>query len=171
MPQEGRVTERWEQGMADAEQAKLAAEAYIYGYPLVYDLREAASFVDAWTDNFAYIGRRATGTAEAQYLLTDRDYDGPVPDAMTAVAAPTGVFTIVGRMQLNGEADLPAVHDLQSDSPGPGRGLPPDHAHVPAPTAGPGRNLCPARDREGRLEGHLPDLGADRRPAGLQPRR
>ena len=26
-------------------------------------------FVDAWTNNFAYIGRRATGTAEAQYLL------------------------------------------------------------------------------------------------------
>ena len=29
-------------------------------------------FVDAWTNNFAYIGRRATGTAEAEFLLTDR---------------------------------------------------------------------------------------------------
>jgi len=70
-------------------------------------------FIDAWTNNFAYIGRRATGTAEAEYLLTDRDYDGPVPDGMRVVAAPTGVFTIVGRVQLNGEADLPAVHALQ----------------------------------------------------------
>jgi hypothetical protein len=70
-------------------------------------------FVDAWTNNFAYIGRRATGTAEAEYLLTDRGYDGPVPDGMTVVAAPTGVFTIVGPVQLNGEADLPAVHALQ----------------------------------------------------------
>jgi hypothetical protein len=70
-------------------------------------------FIDAWTNNFAYIGRRATGTVEAEYLLTDRDHDGPVPDGMTAVAAPTGVFTIVGRLQLNGEADLPAVHALQ----------------------------------------------------------
>ena len=165
--------------MADAEQVKDAAEVYVYGYPLVYDLKEVASFVegggslpmqapynsfasarrllgpetrfvspnndtlyvggqcdvrqgplvlhvpdthdryyvpqfvDAWTNNFAYIGRRATGTAEAEYLLTDRDYDGPVPDGMRVVAVPTGVFTIVGRVQLNGEADLPAVHALQ----------------------------------------------------------
>ena len=165
--------------MADAEQVKDAAAAYVYGYPLVYDLKEVASsvegggalpmqapynsfayarrllgpetrfvspnndtlyvvaqcdvrqgplvlhvpdtgdryyvlqFIDAWTNNFAYIGRRATGTAEAEYLLTDRDDDGPVPDGMTVVAAPTGVFTIVGLVQLNGEADLPAVHALQ----------------------------------------------------------
>jgi hypothetical protein len=32
---------------------------------------------------------------------------------MRVVAAPTGVFTIVGRVRLNGEADLPAVHALQ----------------------------------------------------------
>jgi hypothetical protein len=85
-------------------------------------------FIDAWTNNFAYIGRRATGTAEAEYLLTDRDYDGPVPDGRRVVAAPTGVFTIVGRVQLNGEADLPAVNPLQDQftiTPpgGPGRRL------------------------------------------------
>src|SRR5215211_3516355 len=40
MLQEARVAERWEQGMADAEQSKLAAEAYIYGYPLVYALQD-----------------------------------------------------------------------------------------------------------------------------------
>jgi hypothetical protein len=117
--------------MADAEQIKDAAAAYVYGYPLVYDLKEVATFVegggslpvqapyntfayarrllgpetkfvspnndtlyvigqcdvrqgplvlhvpdtgdryyvlqfvDAWSNNFAYIGRRATGTAEA----------------------------------------------------------------------------------------------------------
>jgi hypothetical protein len=165
--------------MADTEQVEDAAEAYIYGYPLVYDLQEVAEFVegggslpiqapyntfayarrllgpetkfvspnndtlyviamldvrqgpvvlhvpdthdryyvlqfvDAWSNNFAYIGRRATGTAEAEFLLTDRDYDGPVPDGMTVVPAPTGVFSIVGRVQVDGEADLPAVQALQ----------------------------------------------------------
>jgi hypothetical protein len=165
--------------MADAEQVKEAAEAYVYGYPLVYDLQEVADFVegggslplqapyntfayarrllgpetkfvspnndtlyviamldvrqgpvvlhvpdthdryyvlqfvDAWSNNFAYIGRRATGTAEAEFLLTDSAYDGPVPDDMTVVTAPTGVFTIVGRVQVDGEADLPAVQALQ----------------------------------------------------------
>ena len=36
---------------------------------------------------------------------------------MRVVAAPTGVSTIVGREQLNGEADLPAVHALQDQFP------------------------------------------------------
>jgi hypothetical protein len=165
--------------MADTEQVKHAAEAYIYGYPLVYDLQEVAEFVegggslpiqapyntfayarrllgpetkfvspnndtlyviamldvrqgpvvlhvpdthdryyvlqfvDAWSNNFAYIGRRATGTAEAEFLLTDSGYDGPVPDGMTVVPAPTGVFSIVGRVQVDGAADLPAVQALQ----------------------------------------------------------
>ena len=86
----------------------------------------------------------ATGTAEAEYLLTDRDDDGPVPDGMRVVAAPTGVFTIVGRVQLNGEADLPAVHALQDQftiTPpgGPGRRSP-----------GRGRRRSPARSTRPR---------------------
>ena len=32
--------------MADAEQVKDAAAAYVFGYPLVYDLKEVASFVE-----------------------------------------------------------------------------------------------------------------------------
>jgi hypothetical protein len=32
--------------MADAEQVRDAAEVYVYGYPLVYDLKEVASFVE-----------------------------------------------------------------------------------------------------------------------------
>ena len=45
-----------------------------------------------------FVGRRATGTAGASFLLTDRDDQGEVPDGMTVVPAPTGVFSILGRM-------------------------------------------------------------------------
>jgi hypothetical protein len=193
--------------MPDAEQIKDAAEAYIYGYPLVYDLREVVEsvegggslpiqapynafayarrllgpetkfvspnndtlyliaqcdvrrgpvalqvpdtqdryyvlqFVDAWTNNFAYIGRRATGTAEAEFLLADSDYQGEVPDGMTVLRAPTGVFTIVGRVQVDGEDDLPAVHALQDQftltplSAGTGGAAPEQVAGVPEPDA------------------------------------
>jgi hypothetical protein len=191
--------------MADTEQVKEAAEVYIYGYPLVYDLQEVANFVegagslplqapyntfgyarrllgpetkfvspnndtlyvlamldvrqgpvvlhvpdthdryyvlqfvDAWSNNFAYIGRRATGTAEAEYLLTDSTYDGPVPDGRTVVRAPSGVFSIIGRVQVDGEADLPAVHALQDQftltplSAGAGAAAPGQVAGVPKP--------------------------------------
>lgn len=163
-----------------AEQVKLAAEAFLYGYPLVYNLHEIArfsagpnlvqpealpynafgyartlldpkahfvspnndtlyiiaicdvragplvlhvpdthdryyvlQFVDAWTNNFAYIGRRATGTAEARYLFAAHDYNGAIPEGMQVVYAPTGVCVIVGRIAVNGEADLPTAHALQ----------------------------------------------------------
>jgi hypothetical protein len=33
--------------MASTEQVKEAAEVYVYGYPLVYDLQEVANFVSA----------------------------------------------------------------------------------------------------------------------------
>jgi len=185
------------------EKAKLAAEAYIYGYPLVYGLHEMAAFVaggskfpmqapynafgharelagagfkfvspnndtcysiavcdvrqgplvlhvpdtadryyvlqfvDAWSNNFAYIGRRATGTGEGRFLLAEHGYDGVVPEGMQVVRAPTGVFVIVGRVQVDGDPDLPAVHALQDQltltqlagSPGPAQGIPaPDPA-------------------------------------------
>ena len=48
-------------------------------------------------------------------------HDGPVPDGMTVAAAPTGVFSIVGRVQVNGEADLVAVHTLQDQFTAPRR--------------------------------------------------
>ena len=200
--------------MADAEQVKDAAEVYVYGYPLVYNLQEVAGFVegggslpfhapyntfayarqllgpetrfvspnndtlyvvgqcdvrqgplvlhvpdaadryyvlqfvDAWTNNFAYIGRRATGTAEAEYLLVGEGDDGPVPEGMTVVACPTGVFTIVGRVQVDGEADVPAVHALQDQftltplSVHQGAAAPPAVAGVPKPDPRVGEDLA-----------------------------
>ena len=70
-------------------------------------------FVDAWTNNFAYIGRRATGTGEQQFLLVGPDDRSDLPEGMELVRAPTDVAIIVGRVQVNGAADAPAVHALQ----------------------------------------------------------
>jgi hypothetical protein len=70
-------------------------------------------FIDAWTNNFAYVGRRATGTAEGQYLLASHDFKGDLPAGMKVIHAPTGLFVVLGRLTVNGEADLPAVHAMQ----------------------------------------------------------
>ena len=54
--------------------------------PLVLHVPDTADryyvnqFIDAWSNNFAYIGQRATGTAEAEYLLVEPGYNGEVPD-------------------------------------------------------------------------------------------
>jgi len=81
--------------------------------PDTHDRYYVLQFVDAWTNNFAYIGRRATGTAEADYLLTPPGYTGDAPAGMTPVEVPSMVAVIVGRVQVDSEADLAAVHKLQ----------------------------------------------------------
>jgi hypothetical protein len=191
----------------DPEQVQLAAQVYMYGYPLVYDLTEVENFVegkrlpfaapynhfgyarnllgpetkfvspnndtlytvamcdlregplvlrvpdtngryyvlqliDAWTNNFAYLGRRATGTEEAEFLLAPEEWAGETPAGMKLVPVPTDVFTIGGRIQVDGEADLPTVHALQDQftltplsdgraGAGPSAGIPEGDPRVP----------------------------------------
>ena len=67
-------------------------------------------------NNFAYIGPRATGTAEGRYLLAAHGTNGPAPEDMPVVHTPSGVFAIVGRIAVNGAADLPAAHALRINS-------------------------------------------------------
>lgn len=70
-------------------------------------------FVDAWTNNFAYIGHRATGTGEGDFLLVPRGWDGAADAETTVVRFPTSVASIVGRWAVAGDDDLPVVHALQ----------------------------------------------------------
>jgi len=72
-------------------------------------------FVDAWTNNFAYLGRRATGTKEGTFLLAGPDWTGEVPEGMTLVQSPTNIFAIVGRVAVEGEADIPNVLAIQKE--------------------------------------------------------
>ena len=69
--------------------------------------------VDAWTDNFAYVGKRATGTGPGAFLLVAPGWDGTAPEGATVIRFPTDVASIVGRWAVDGPDDLPAVHALQ----------------------------------------------------------
>ncbi|MGF6887701.1 hypothetical protein ABIA39_006194 [Nocardia sp. GAS34] len=70
-------------------------------------------FVDAWTNNFAYIGTRGTGNDAGTYLLVPPGWAGTAPDGMTPVRFPTRVASIVGRYAVAGPQDLPAAKALQ----------------------------------------------------------
>lgn len=89
--------------------------------PLLLHVPDAAGayyvlqFVDAWTNNFAYVGRRATGTAEGEYLITPPGWEGAVPDGATRISAPTSVVAIIGRWACDGPEDLPRVVALQAE--------------------------------------------------------
>ncbi|MBD3943782.1 DUF1254 domain-containing protein [Microbacterium sp. NEAU-LLC] len=69
-------------------------------------------FVDAWTDNFAYIGTRGTGNGAGEFLIAPPEWEGDA-GGLTVVHAPTRIVSIVGRWSCAGVDDLPAVHALQ----------------------------------------------------------
>jgi hypothetical protein len=69
--------------------------------------------VDAWSNNVAYIGRRATGTAAGDWFLTTADDATPTPEGATRVDVPSDLAVIVGRVQVDGPDDLAAVHAVQ----------------------------------------------------------
>lgn len=165
--------------MADQDLARLASEAFFYGYPLVADIDEVVrftrtgmgsvpaapfnqfshartlagpadtfvtvnndtlysiaqldlsagplqlsvpdtgdryyvlQFIDTWTNNFAYVGTRASGSSARSYLVTPPGWAGQVPGGLTQIAAPTRIASILGRWACSGTRDLPAVHALQ----------------------------------------------------------
>ncbi|KAF0848129.1 DUF1254 domain-containing protein [Nocardia caishijiensis] len=111
------------------------------GGPVRFDVPDAdgryyvMQFVDAWTNNFAYVGHRATGTEAGSFLLVPPGWAGDAPENVTVIHCPTTVVSIVGRWAVDGESDLPAVKALQSElrltPTGTGRGLPTPATGVP----------------------------------------
>lgn len=106
----------------------------VSGGPVRLDVPDTAGryyvlqFVDVWTNNFAYIGHRATGTGPGAFVLVGPDWAGTAPGDTRVIRCPTAVVTIVGRFAVAGEDDLPAVRALQDGlrltPSGAGAGLP-----------------------------------------------
>jgi hypothetical protein len=85
-------------------------------------------FVDAWTNNFAYVGHRATGTGAGTFLLVPPAWEGEPGAGERVIRLPTDVATIVGRWAVSGEEDVAPVRELQAalvlEASGEGTGLP-----------------------------------------------
>jgi Protein of unknown function (DUF1254) len=94
-------------------------------------------FVDVWTENFAYVGRRATGTAAGSFLLVPPGWQGDPPSGARVIEFLTAVGTIVGRWACDGPADLAAVQALQRGLSLEPYGTPAAPAGIPAPAAVP----------------------------------
>jgi hypothetical protein len=91
----------------------LSGGPVLFGVPDTAGRYYVMQFVDAWSNNFAYVGRRATGTAAGQFLLASSDWAGPVPSGAMRINAPTTVFNIVGRIAVEGADELTEVKSLQ----------------------------------------------------------
>ena len=67
------------------------------------------------SDTFAYVGQRL-GSGAGHYALVGPDWQGDLPEGVTAVTppSPTPWILVLGRTLVNGVEDLPAVHALQA---------------------------------------------------------
>lgn len=69
--------------------------------------------LDMWTDVFATIGKRSTGTGEQDYAIVGPGFTGDLPGDFPVIHSPTRYAWVIGRTQTNGPDDYPAVNAIQ----------------------------------------------------------
>ncbi len=69
--------------------------------------------LDMYTDVFAAPGKRTTGTRAQTFAIVGPEWKGALPAGVREIRAPTAQGWLIGRTQVNGKLDYPAVHNFQ----------------------------------------------------------
>ncbi len=62
--------------------------------------------------NFAYVGKRTTGTKAGDYLITRPGWKGQVPSGMKQIFSPNSSVLVLGRVLVESDSDLPTAYGL-----------------------------------------------------------
>lgn len=82
--------------------------------PTEHDRYFSIAFMNILTDNFAYIGTRATGGEGGNFWLVGPTWQGDVPSGSKLIRCDTNDVWMLGRILVSGPADLDAAIDLQT---------------------------------------------------------
>ncbi|MFJ8849729.1 DUF1254 domain-containing protein [Streptomyces sp. NPDC102437] len=92
----------------------LREEPLILSHPDMSDRYFTFELVAFTSDNYDYVGMRATGSEAGDFALIGPDWTGDLPQGVRRTAtAPTPWVLVVGRTLVEGVDDLPTVHALQ----------------------------------------------------------
>ncbi len=72
----------------------------------------AVQFTDPWGTDFAYVGRRTTGTQAGDYLITGLGWKGTVPAGITQIVSPDNTVLLIGRTLVESDSDLATAYGL-----------------------------------------------------------
>lgn len=73
----------------------------------------AVQLTDSSGTDFAYVGRRTTGTQAGDYLITGPGWQGTVPAGITRrIAAPDNTVLVIGRTLVKSDSDLATAYGL-----------------------------------------------------------
>jgi hypothetical protein len=68
-----------------------------------------------YSNSFAYVGRRATGTKEGRYVISPPGWRGSLPKGAVKIESPTSHVMVLTRTLVRGPADLPAAYAIQQE--------------------------------------------------------
>jgi hypothetical protein len=91
----------------------LKNDPIVFKVPPISNRYYTFEFLDAYTNDYTYVGTRATGSSGDTYLITGPDWNGLVPSGMTQIKSPTNLVWIINRIFVHGAADAPNVHAIQ----------------------------------------------------------
>ena len=91
----------------------LEKEPIILKSPPISGRYYTLQFIDAYSNNFLYIGSRLNDTMGGTYLVSGPNWKGDVPTGMKEIKAPTNAVDIAGRIYVSGPGNVPAVNAIQ----------------------------------------------------------
>jgi hypothetical protein len=62
--------------------------------------------------NFAYVGKRTTGTESGDYLISGPGWKGAVPQGVSQISSPNNSVLVIGRVLVDSDSDLPTAYGL-----------------------------------------------------------
>jgi hypothetical protein len=91
----------------------LRGGALLLSLPDTGDRYYSAALMDMYTNNFACLGRRTTGTKALDVVIAGPGWQGEAPAGLKIIRSPTPWAWALCRFLVDGSDDLPAVHALQ----------------------------------------------------------
>ena len=91
----------------------LTKEPLVLQFPPIADRYYSLQFIDAYSNNFHYLGSRENVTTGGTYLFTGPGSSGTAPSGMKEIKAPTNVGAVLVRIFVKGPDDVNNVHTLQ----------------------------------------------------------
>ncbi|SFC93893.1 Uncharacterized conserved protein [Bacillus sp. 491mf] len=91
----------------------VSGQPVILHVPNTHDRYYTVQLLDAWTNTFANIGRRKTGTAKGRFAIVGPYWKGTLPSEIIRITAPTNTVWALGRILVRGDEDISRVRELQ----------------------------------------------------------
>ena len=99
--------------LATAGWLDLSRGALVLHVPDMNDRYYSVQFTDPSTNtNFAYVGKRTTGTQAGDYLITGPGWMGQVPSGMQQISSPNRSVLLLGRVLVESDSDLSTAYGL-----------------------------------------------------------